>query len=867
MTNLAKFSLVNESNMKHYLQRLRSLDRPTPTSWFSFAAFTIVAASVGVALATGAFTPQLDTSPVAGLAWEAESGSIESPFRTHDGYVYQRRGTSLSEGGRAMYSFTLNESGEYVIKGMVDAAHSGANSFYVNVDSTPSRRNVWHIPLTNGFEEREVTWRENQHTFNLGAGDHTIVVVGREGDTRLDRLWLERVGGDEQQEPDPTDPPAEETQAPTEDPTDPPAEATDPPADPTDPPAEETPEPDPPQQSAPAAPGALAWEAEAGEIIAPMVASDGVVYQPEKTSRRSAGRAVYHFTTSGAGEFLVHTIVDAPNSGQNSFYVAIDSDPGRRDTWHISETSGYQERVVTAGNKSERVFTLGAGDHSLIFLGREANTRLDRVWIEQIGGDSALESIEQQPVETLAPTEEPAATDAPASGISAPIFVNAGNCGPVDWSGYTWLGDQGYSGGNWGHVGSDYQSVDSTIAGPVVDTNGNLYGDSGQYVYRCQVYGTDFGYHFDLPNGEYTVTLYFAEPVWSSAGERLFDVVAEGGQVYDNLDVAAEAGGDSIAIARSFTVNVADGNLTVDFVGNQGGSSDSNAFLNAMSVVAGSSAPSVGGGTTAPTPEPTAGPTAEPTPEPTAEPAPVVEPGQTLYYADVETGDLSQWTGDRSPQTGWRLGGVWLSGSAQASASRDYAHSGSYSVALTVDGSGGARMARRGLPDNPSLPDDAYYSAWYYFPYTFDVHQFNNVFQWKRAFDNTSQPVYSVNIYNRSDGSLYFLLNDKVGDDGGYKTSGWGNQASASINIPIGQWVHLECRFRWSTNPDGQVQCWQDGVELWNIQNVITDLDKGDIEHPRQWAVNNYSNGMDPSRVTFYIDDAAISTSRLGPGS
>lgn len=266
---------------------------------------------------------------------------------------------------------------------------------------------------------------------------------------------------------------------------------------------------------------------------------------------------------------------------------------------------------------------------------------------------------------------------------------------------------------------------------------------------------------------------------------------------------------------------------------------------------------------------PTVTPTPTITPTPTNSPTPTPA-GPVLWSADVETGDLSQWEVEVYPDTGWPLGGVWLSGAGTAEVSNEVAHSGDYSVALTVDGDGGARMARRSLWNDPNLPDDAYYSVWYYFPYAFQVYDYQNAFQWKRAFyledgTGTSEPVYSVNIDDRPDGSIYFLLNDKVGEDGGYKTDGWGNRAEATINIPVGQWVHLECRYRWSTEPDGLVQCWQDGVELWRVEDVITDFDFGWIEHPRQWSVNNYSDGMNPRQVTFYIDDPAISEERLGP--
>ena len=61
---------------------------------------------------------------------------------------------------------------------------------------------IWDITLTNGFEEREVSWRDgaapesnasNTKVFNLAVGDHTLVIRGREIGTLLDKVEVSKI--------------------------------------------------------------------------------------------------------------------------------------------------------------------------------------------------------------------------------------------------------------------------------------------------------------------------------------------------------------------------------------------------------------------------------------------------------------------------------------------------------------------------------------------------------------------------------------------------------------------------------------------------------------------------------------------------
>jgi len=74
----------------------------------------------------------------------------------------------------------------------------------------------------------------------------------------------------------------------------------------------------------------------------------------------------------------------------------------------------------------------------------------------------------------------------------------------------------------------------------------------------------EFAYRVPVPNGRYTVTLKFQEPV-AAAGERVFDVLANGKPVLKHFDIAAAAGGKLRGVDRSFQAKADEGELLIAF--------------------------------------------------------------------------------------------------------------------------------------------------------------------------------------------------------------------------------------------------------------------------------------------------------------
>lgn len=136
------------------------------------------------------------------------------------------------------------------------------------------------------------------------------------------------------------------------------------------------------------------FEGEAGTITAPFTVSNGSISQSVQTTVVSqGGRAVYSFDVPATGNYTVTALISATSDASNSLYVNIDSEPVEPSTvWDIPVTSGFENRTVSwrgsgtpaAAEFAPKVFSLSAGRHSLIIVGREPNVAVDKIQIQAV---------------------------------------------------------------------------------------------------------------------------------------------------------------------------------------------------------------------------------------------------------------------------------------------------------------------------------------------------------------------------------------------------------------------------------------------------------------------------------------------------
>ena len=124
------------------------------------------------------------------LALPFSSAVVSAPLVLTNGIISQPEQTELAGGGKAVFNFTITNEDDYVLRALVNAPAEDANSFYVNVDAPPEDpAMIWDIEMTNGFEQRTVSWRGKGDVdsdefvpkrFKLSAGAHKLIIVGRE---------------------------------------------------------------------------------------------------------------------------------------------------------------------------------------------------------------------------------------------------------------------------------------------------------------------------------------------------------------------------------------------------------------------------------------------------------------------------------------------------------------------------------------------------------------------------------------------------------------------------------------------------------------------------------------------------------------
>jgi hypothetical protein len=247
----------------------------------------------------------------------------------------------------------------------------------------------------------------------------------------------------------------------------------------------------------------------------------------------------------------------------------------------------------------------------------------------------------------------------------------------------------------------------------------------------------------------------------------------------------------------------------------------------------------------------------------------VTPPPQMIWGAFAETGNFSEWNGDG--------GGDWYrilndvdttSPDVIIETTTEQAHTGQRSVKLSIrtDPAFYPDLPKASLArwNEPRRNTDLYYSVWYFIPQAFNgwpngqgegwlnMFQFHSV---SEAGGRTHSGVVLFGRSNRNTGVNYFEL---------FLSPDFGNNIgplNSPVNMPIGRWFNIEMRMRCAANRQGLVQVWQDGVEIFNLQNVTTNRSESDADC--HWMVNAYGQWFLPSPTTIYVDDLIISTTRI----
>lgn len=154
--------------------------------------------------------------------------------------------------------------------------------------------------------------------------------------------------------------------------------------------------------------------------------------------------------------------------------------------------------------------------------GRDRGGHADFDWFQmKAGNDLPPAPIAPRPT----PTPQPA---------SAHWRLRAGGPAYTDKAGQAWSADQGYSASDTAGTGDAIQAPEDPA------------------LYQTERWGADFSYRLPVPPGRYRLSLRFAETFVKGAGERVFDVSAQGKPLLQGFDIYKEAGGPAKGILKRF---------------------------------------------------------------------------------------------------------------------------------------------------------------------------------------------------------------------------------------------------------------------------------------------------------------------------
>jgi hypothetical protein len=217
-----------------------------------------------------------------------------------------------------------------------------------------------------------------------------------------------------------------------------------------------------------------------------------------------------------------------------------------------------------------------------------------------------------------------------------------------------------------------------------------------------------------------------------------------------------------------------------------------------------------------------------------------------LWWTDHETGDVSDWLG-KSEQ-----GGFILPGNSRVDVVSGTARSGTHSLRIQ-DLSPEARDFPLAARNGP-LPLGVYTSAWYYLP-----RAVQPVSYWWFVLYRSRHPPYDflsfrdeirLSFTTRPDGSMGSeLVTEELGTIA----------PIVAREIPVGRWFHVETYLLATDGPDGALAVWQDGEKTYEATGKMMETSWA------EWMTGAVVDGLVTDASELYIDDAAISTQRVGP--
>ena len=223
---------------------------------------------------------------------------------------------------------------------------------------------------------------------------------------------------------------------------------------------------------------------------------------------------------------------------ENPIVVSMDNDLNLS----ASYVSVPTYKVRTAADHGSIVLEPSGGEYSegvelTVLYKKEFGYKLDE-WSGDLSG-----SENPQTIVVDADKDITALTEFTGDAITS-YAINCGGGAYEASDGTQFTKDMNFSGGNTYSTGSSISGTDDPA------------------LYQTERYG-NLVYSFDLNNGDYILTLMFAEIYADNPGARLFNVLIDDEMLVDSLDLYSEVGKNA-AYNKTFSVYVTDGGIDIE---------------------------------------------------------------------------------------------------------------------------------------------------------------------------------------------------------------------------------------------------------------------------------------------------------------
>jgi len=220
-----------------------------------------------------------------------------------------------------------------------------------------------------------------------------------------------------------------------------------------------------------------------------------------------------------------------------------------------------------------------------------------------------------------------------------------------------------------------------------------------------------------------------------------------------------------------------------------------------------------------------------------------------LWTALFEGNNFDEWTGDDAG-----LAQAYPEPANTIAVATERFHHGGYAAKLSVDApQGGSRgsavLSRAGAP----LPQEAYYSAWYYLPRSVTVGMYWVIFKFRQQDQNTMDELFDLDLINLDSGEMSLQLYD-------FRIPGVVPLDAADPIVPVAQWFQIEAFYRNAQDDTGRLTFWLNGRAIVDIAGPMAPTPFV------EWNACSIAQDLNPGTAVIHVDDAAVSRSRVGPG-